>query len=66
MPYDLILKGTDPKLVKMTLDLYWATHAGLDPVTLSTANPGRFPLVNLNDMAKTEKREFDEVSKRAN
>lgn len=61
MPYELILKGTDPKLVKMELDLYWATFAGKDPVELFKANPGRFPLVHLKDMAKTEKREFAEV-----
>lgn len=61
MPYDLILKGTDPKLVKLELDLYWATFAGKDPVELFKANPGRFPLVHLKDMAKTEKREFAEV-----
>jgi sugar phosphate isomerase/epimerase len=27
-PYDLILAGTDPKTVKMELDLYWITKAG--------------------------------------
>lgn len=32
LPYDLLLKETDPKLVKMELDLYWATHAGIDPL----------------------------------
>ncbi|RZA22581.1 MAG: sugar phosphate isomerase/epimerase, partial [Proteobacteria bacterium] len=55
------LKETDPKLVKMELDLYWATHAGVDPLALFKQNPGRFPLVHLKDMAKTEKREFAEV-----
>ena len=59
--YDIILKGTDPKLVKMELDLYWATMAGQDPVALFKKNPGRFPLVHMKDMAKTEKREFAEV-----
>lgn len=61
LPYDLLLKETDPKLVKMELDLYWATHAGQDPIALFKANPGRFPLVHMKDMAKTEKREFAEV-----
>jgi sugar phosphate isomerase/epimerase len=61
LPYDLLLKETDPKLVKMELDLYWATHAGIDPLELFRKNPGRFPLVHLKDMAKTEKREFAEV-----
>lgn len=61
LPYDLLLKETDPKLVKMELDLYWATHAGIDPLALFKQNPGRFPLVHLKDMARTEKREFAEV-----
>lgn len=61
LPYDLLLSETDPKLVKMELDLYWATHAGIDPLDLFKKNPGRFPLVHLKDMAKTEKREFAEV-----
>ena len=60
-PYEIMLKGTDPKLVKMELDLYWASYAGKDPVALFKQNPGRFPLVHLKDIAKTEKREFAEV-----
>ncbi|TDB60856.1 sugar phosphate isomerase/epimerase family protein [Arundinibacter roseus] len=61
IPYDMILKGTDPALVKMELDLYWAAYANQDPVALFTQNPGRFPLVHMKDMAKTPKREFAEV-----
>lgn len=59
--YDIILKGTDPKLVKMELDLYWTIIAGKDPVELFKQNPGRFPLVHMKDIAKTEKKEFAEV-----
>ncbi len=61
IPYDLILKETDPKLVKMELDLYWSSFAKQDAVALFKENPGRFPLVHMKDMAKTEKREFAEV-----
>ncbi len=61
IPYDMILKGTDPDLVKMELDLYWAAFAKQDPVALFKQNPGRFPAVHMKDMAKTEKREFAEV-----
>ncbi|MGF7218061.1 sugar phosphate isomerase/epimerase [Spirosoma lacussanchae] len=61
VPYQVMLSGTDPKLVKMELDLYWAIRAGQDPVELFRKNPGRFPLVHLKDIAKTEKREFAEV-----
>lgn len=61
LPYDLLLKDTDPNLVKMELDLYWATFAGQDPVALFKKSPGRFPLWHVKDMAKTPEREFAEV-----
>lgn len=61
MPYDMILKQTDAKLVKLELDIYWATFAGKDPVKLFKQNPGRFPLWHVKDMEKSEKREFAEV-----
>ena len=61
IPYDLLLSSTDPKLVKLELDLYWATFAGQDPVALFKKHPGRFPLWHVKDMAKTTEREFAEV-----
>jgi hypothetical protein len=51
IPYDLLLSETDPNNVKMELDLCWATKAGADPVELFKANPGRFPLWHLKDLA---------------
>jgi sugar phosphate isomerase/epimerase len=60
-PYDILLNETDPNLVKMELDLYWATKAGQDPVKLFTTHPGRFPLWHLKDMDKTPKQDFTEV-----
>ena len=62
LPYDLLL-ATDPKLVKMELDLYWATKAGHDPLTLFKQHPGRFPLWHVKDMDRTEKKFFTEVGK---
>lgn len=50
VPYDLILAETDPELVKLELDLYWAVLAGVDPVALLKAHPGRFPLSHVKDM----------------
>jgi len=60
-PYQILLKGTDPKLVHMELDLYWAVYAGKDPVELFKQNPGRFPLWHLKDIEKSESRAFAEV-----
>lgn len=53
MPYDLLLRETDPKLVKMELDLYWITRAGQDPLKYLASNPGRFEMVHVKDMART-------------
>ncbi|UPL47738.1 sugar phosphate isomerase/epimerase family protein [Hymenobacter sublimis] len=61
VPYDVLLRATDKDLVKMELDLYWATKAGKDPVALFQQHPGRFPLWHVKDMDKTPKRDFTEV-----
>ncbi|UFH56181.1 sugar phosphate isomerase/epimerase [Spirosoma sp. KNUC1025] len=61
VPYNVILKETDPNLVKLELDLYWATKAGQDPVALIKQNPGRFPIVHMKDMEKTPNRAFAPV-----
>ena len=61
LPYDLLLSATDKELVKMELDLYWATKAGKDPVALFKQHPGRFPLWHVKDMDKTPKQNFTEV-----
>ena len=60
LPYNLLL-ATDPKLVQMELDLYWATKAGQDPLALFKQHPGRFPLWHVKDMDRTSQRAFTEV-----
>ncbi|MDB5019070.1 MAG: sugar phosphate isomerase/epimerase [Pedobacter sp.] len=54
-PFDYILKNTDKELVKMELDLGWATKAGQNPVDLFKLHPGRFPLWHAKDMDKINK-----------
>jgi sugar phosphate isomerase/epimerase len=61
MPFDLLLSNTSKDLVKIELDLYWATKAGQDPVALFKKHPGRFPLWHVKDMDKTPKKDFTEV-----
>jgi sugar phosphate isomerase/epimerase len=63
IPYDLILAGTDSKMVKMELDLYWITKAGQSPLKYFSAHPGRFPLVHVKDMDATPKHFFTEVGR---
>ncbi len=49
-PFDYILSNTDKNLVKMELDLAWATKAGQDPVELFKEHEGRFPLWHVKDL----------------
>lgn len=59
-PYELILSQTDTELVKMELDLAWATKAGKDPVALFKEHPGRFPLFHVKDI-KADRQTITEV-----
>lgn len=58
--YDFILKNTSPDLVKMELDLYWISKAGLDPLSYFEKYPKRFPLWHVKDM-KAETKDFTEI-----
>jgi sugar phosphate isomerase/epimerase len=48
--YDVLLAETDPSLVTMQLDIGWAYIAGVDPIALFTAHPGRFELWHIKDV----------------
>lgn len=61
LPYDILLNETDKDLVKMEMDLYWATKAGHDPIAIIEQHPGRFPLWHVKDMDNTPKKYFTEV-----
>src|SRR5271163_4450426 len=49
LAYDYLLEETDPKLVKMEMDLCWISVAGKDPLTYFDKYPGRFPMVHVKD-----------------
>ena len=51
--YDTILTQTDPKVVKMEMDLYWVVRTGQDPVEIIKAHPGRFFAFHIKDMDKS-------------
>jgi sugar phosphate isomerase/epimerase len=50
LPYDLLLKHCDPKLVIMEMDLAWISTTGTDPLKYFNKYPGRFPLVHVKDV----------------
>ncbi|GAB0157166.1 sugar phosphate isomerase/epimerase [Chryseobacterium sp. Alg-005] len=58
--YDFILKNSSSEMVKMELDLYWISKAGLDPLSYFEKHPGRFPLWHVKDMQKDSK-DFTEI-----
>ncbi len=61
--FDLLVSGTDPKLVFFELDLYWAAKAGHNPIDLFAKHPGRFAMWHVKDMDNTPKKFFTEVGK---
>src|SRR4029453_4974595 len=48
--FDLLVRETDPALVTMQLDLGWTYIAGVDPMELFRAHPGRFELWHVKDV----------------
>jgi sugar phosphate isomerase/epimerase len=49
VPYDVIVENTDPKTVKLEMDVYWAVAAQADPVAYFTRYPGRYRQCHLKD-----------------
>ena len=47
---DLIIRETDPELVKFEMDVLWTWLPGVDPVALIRKYPGRFKLMHIKDM----------------
>ncbi|MGA2985892.1 MAG: sugar phosphate isomerase/epimerase [Terriglobia bacterium] len=50
--YDIMLTRCDAKLLKMEMDIFWATYAGADPLHYFRLYPGRFPLLHIKDLYK--------------
>jgi sugar phosphate isomerase/epimerase len=63
IPYDLLLERTDPRAVKLELDLYWTVKGGASPVEYFKRHPGRFHLLHVKDMDATPRRFFADVGR---
>ena len=50
--FDLIAADTDPGLVDVQIDVFWALVGGRDPVALVEANAGRVPTLHAKELAK--------------
>jgi len=58
--YDIILKETDPALVKLQMDLYWVARASQTPHDLFRRAPGRFVMWHVKDVHPVS-RDYTEV-----
>jgi len=59
--YSIIMKETDPALVKLQMDLYWVMHSSkLSPSELFSLQPGRFVMWHIKDMDKIS-RDYSEL-----
>jgi sugar phosphate isomerase/epimerase len=47
--YDLMLEGTDPKLVFFEMDVYWTVMGQNDPLEYFEKYAGRFPILHIKD-----------------
>ena len=59
--YELILRETDPSLVKLQMDMYWVMHSSnFTPADLIKSQPGRFVMWHIKDMDKVT-RDYTEL-----
>jgi sugar phosphate isomerase/epimerase len=54
-----LLDATDPALVSLEIDVYWAAYAGIDPLAFLQRRGDRVPLLHVKDMEAS--REMTEV-----
>ncbi len=59
--YEIVVRGTDPSLVKLQIDLYWVMHSSKKaPVEIIAAEPERFVMWHIKDMDKVT-RDYSEL-----
>lgn len=47
---DMLIQGTDPKLVAFEMDTFWVKHPGADPTEWLNKYPNRWKLMHVKDM----------------
>jgi sugar phosphate isomerase/epimerase len=55
---DMLIKGTDPKLVAFEMDTFWVKHPGADPTAYLNKYPGRWKLMHVKDMKQGTESNF--------
>ena len=60
--WDILVAETDPAVVAIELDVYWAVYGGVDPLPILKQNPARYPLLHFKDLiGEGESRTFGPV-----
>ena len=59
--YDILVESTDPALVKLELDLYWAVKGGRDPLGIMRRWPGRVVACHVKDAGPPPERAMRDV-----
>lgn len=59
--YDILTSETDPALVTLELDVYWAVKAGRDPMALMAAHAGRVICCHVKDAGPAPERQMRDV-----
>ena len=57
--FEVLARETDADLVKFEMDAGWVFAAGLDPVSVLHAHPGRFRMIHVKDVKATTKPNFE-------
>ncbi len=66
--YDLMLQGTDPKLVFFEMDVYWTVMGQQDPLDYFEKYAGRFPVLHIKDrsiLGQSGMMNFENIFKKA-
>ena len=58
LPFDYLMKNTDPKLVQCELDIYWVKKGGSNPLEMLKKYSGRFKILHVKDMAAGPEQDF--------
>jgi len=59
--YDVLLRETNPELVKFEVDCGWMIFAGHDPISYFKKYPNRFPLIHVKDFLPASDRSTGEM-----
>jgi sugar phosphate isomerase/epimerase len=52
--YDVLLRETDPELVKFEIDCGWMIFAGHNPIDYFGRYPNRFPMIHVKDFLRAK------------